>query len=353
MDTTLRQRRRAARARQRLYQVIREVFDEADFEEVETPLLVPAPGMELHVDCFETRFLPQMGAPFGERPLWLHGSPEFAMKRLLAAGWERIFQITKVFRNGEIATNHNPEFTMLEHYRVVNPAEGYEPILRDLEAIGARAAEAIAGGPRVRVGDREVDLSPPWRRMSVAEAFRELAGVELPLDGDAALLRERAVAAGHDPGTATTYEDVFFTVFLSIETKLGWDRPVFLTDWPASMASLARLKASDPRVAERFELYIAGVELANGFFELNDAVEQRQRLVEEREERRALGRPAYPLDERFLEAVGRMPDAAGVATGLDRLLMLLGGWTSIDQVILFPAVEEYAPEDAAPKAARD
>src|SRR5690606_14591168 len=143
------------------------------------------------------------------------------------------------------------------------------------------------------------------------------------------------------------------TVFLSIETKLGWDRPVFLTDWPASMASLARLKASDPRVAERFELYIAGVELANGFFELNDAVEQRQRLVEEREERRALGRPAYPLDERFLEAVGRMPDAAGVATGLDRLLMLLGGWTSIDQVILFPAVEEYAPEDAAPKAARD
>lgn len=339
-ETTLR-RRRSSRIRQQLYRVIRDVFEGEGFDEVETPLLVAAPGMELHVDCFETRFLPQMGARIGERPLWLHGSPEFAMKRLLAQGWERIFQITKVFRNGEIARNHNPEFTMLEHYRVVEAEEGFSPILRDLEGIGAEACRRVRGSESLMVGGKEVDLSPPWERLTVEEAFRSFAGIDLPLDGDAALLRERAVAAGFDPGSAACYEDVFFSVFLSIEPRLGWDRPVFLTDWPASMASLARLKAGDPRVAERFELYVAGMELANGFFELNDEEEQRARLVAEREERIRLGRTAYPLDERFLEAVGRMPDAAGVATGLDRLVMLLGGFEAIDDVLLFPAAEEY------------
>lgn len=334
-------KREAVRARQTLYRIVREVFAEAGFDEVETPLLVPAPGMELHIDCFETRFVPQMSAQGGERPLWLHASPEFAMKRLLADGWERIFQITKVFRNGEIAQNHNPEFTMLEHYRVVREEEGYQPLLGDLEEIGVRAARAIAGGERIRWKGSEVDLTPPWRRMSVKEAFAEFAGVDLPLDGDAELLRERILAAGHDPGSAETYDDLFFTVFLSFETRLGKDRPLFLVDWPASMASLAKLRAVDPHVAERFELYIAGVELANGFFELDDEAEQRRRLVEEREERRRLGRTPYPLDERFLEAVGRLPTSAGVATGLDRLLMILGGWESIEEVLLFPAVTEY------------
>lgn len=333
--------RAAVRARQTLYRVIREVFAEAGFDEVETPLLVPAPGMELHIDCFDTQFRPEMGARAEARPLWLHASPEYAMKRLLADGWERIFQITKVFRNGEVAQNHNPEFTMLEHYRVVAEGEGYEPILGDLEAIGARAAQAISGSPRVRWRGAEVDLRPPWRRLSVAEAFRTYAGIELPLDGDAALLKERMVAAGFDPGSAESFDDLYFTVFLSFEARLGMDEPTFLVDWPASMASLARLKAEDPRVAERFELYIAGVELANGFFELNDAEEQRRRLEEEREERRRLGRPAYPLDERFLEAVGRMPPAAGVATGLDRLVMILGGWERIEDVLLFPAATEF------------
>lgn len=333
--------RAAVRARQTLYRIIREVFAEANFDEVETPLLVPAPGMELHIDCFDTRFRPEMGAQIGERPLWLHASPEYAMKRLLADGWERIFQITKAFRNGEVAQNHNPEFTMLEHYRVVKEEEGYEPILGDLEAIGFRAAQAIRGSPVIRWKEFEVDLTPPWRRLSVADAFRQYAGIELPLDGDARLLKERMVAAGFDPGSAESYEDLYFTVFLSFEPRLGTDKPTFLVDWPASMASLARLKADDPRVAERFELYIAGVELANGFFELNDAEEQRRRLVEEREERIRLGRPAYPLDERFLEAVGRMPPAAGVATGLDRLVMILGGWERIEDVILFPAATEY------------
>ncbi|HLV60480.1 MAG TPA: EF-P lysine aminoacylase EpmA [Fredinandcohnia sp.] len=333
--------RAAVRARQTLYRIVREVFAEAGFDEVETPLLVPAPGMEPHIDCFETRFRPQMGARTGERPLWLHASPEYAMKRLLADGWERIFQITKVFRNGEIAQNHNPEFTMLEHYRVVDEAEGYAPILGDLEAIAYRAALAIAGGSRIRWKGVEVDLTPPWPRLSVREAFATYAGIDLPLDGNARLLRERMIAAGFDPASAETYDDLFFTVFLSFETRLGAGRPVFLTNWPACMASLARLRADDPNVAERFELYIAGVELANGFFELNDAEEQRRRLLAEREERRRLGRPLYPLDERFIEAVGRIPPAAGVATGLDRLLMVLGGWERIEDVLLFPAATEF------------
>nr|PZM93194.1 MAG: EF-P lysine aminoacylase GenX [Pseudomonadota bacterium] len=348
MRGTLR-KQAASRARQMLYRVIRDYFADEGFDEVETPLLVPAPGMELHIDCFETRFVPQMGAQGGRRRLWLHASPEFAMKRLLADGWERIFQITKAFRNGEIAQNHNPEFTMLEHYRVVREEEGYAPLLADLEEIGVRAARVIAGSERIRWRDAEVDLRPPWRRMTVREAFAEYAGVDLPLDGDAGLLRERILAAGLDPGTAETYDDLFFSVFLSFEPRLGRDRPVFLVDWPASMASLARLRRDDPRVAERFELYIAGVELANGFFELNDEAEQRQRLVEEREARRRLGRTPYPLDERFLEAVGRLPPSAGVATGLDRLLMVLGGWTSIEEVLLFPAVEEYAVAEEVPR----
>src|SRR5690554_3837936 len=208
-------KREAVRARQTLYRIVREVFDEADFDEVETPLLVPAPGMELHIDCFDTEFRPEMGSQAKKRPLWLHASPEYAMKRLLADGWERIFQITKVFRNGEVAANHNPEFTMLEHYRVVSEEAGYEPILGDLEAIGHRAALAITGSPLIRWKDAAVDLSPPWRRLSVAEAFREYAGIELPLDGDASLLEERMLAAGFDPGSATSFEDLYFTVFLS------------------------------------------------------------------------------------------------------------------------------------------
>lgn len=342
-------KRAASRARHTLYREIRAYFEGAGFDEVETPLLVPAPGMEPHVDCFETRFVPEMGATGPERPMWLHGSPEFAMKRLLADGWERIFQITKVFRNGEIATHHNPEFTMLEFYRAIGADDeragrGYGPILLDLEELGARGARAIAGGERVRVGGAEVDFTPPWDRLSVAEAFATRAGIELPMDGDAELLLARARERGFDPPpSCTSFDDVFFSIFLTaIEPSLGWTRPVFLVDWPASMAALAKLRSDDPRVAERFELYVAGRELANGYHELNDAAEQRRRLVAEQELRRRLGKAVYPLDERFIEAVGRMPPAAGVAVGLDRLLMILGGFDSIAEVLLFPAAEELA-----------
>lgn len=338
----------AVKARQAMNAAIRSYFGENGFDEVETPLLVPAPGMEPHITVFETRFLPEMGATMGARPLWLHSSPEYAMKRLLADGWERIYFLGKVFRNGEIARNHNPEFTMLEFYRAgledsPRAGRGYGPILMDLEEIALRAAESIAGGPRIRVGGREIDLTPPWDRISVEEAFASRAGIELPLDGDVELLRARGRERGFDlPDSLETFDDLFFSIFLSIEPGLGWPRPTFLVDWPASMASLAKLRVDDPRIAERFELYIGGLELANGFFELNDSAEQRRRLVEEQSWRREHGRPVYPIDERFVEAVGRMPAAAGVALGVDRLLMLLTGAASIDQLLLFPACEELA-----------
>ena len=329
----------AARARQRLYGAIRAYFEAEGFDEVETPNLVVAPGMEPHINLFETTYVPETGVGT-TRTLYLHSSPEYAMKRLLASGWERIFQIGKVFRNGEVAKLHNPEFTMLEFYRA--HVTGHGPLLRDIEAFTLRAAEAIAGSHEVTVEGRTVRLDAPWERLTVAEAFRSRTGIELPMDGDAELLRSRARARGFDVDDAlATYDDIFFSIFLTaIEPTLGATRPTFLVDYPACMASLSRLREDDPNVAERFELYVAGLELANGFFELNDAAEQRRRLVEEQELRRSLGRPVYPLDERFLAAVGRMPPSAGVAVGLDRLLMILGGFATIDEVLLFPLREE-------------
>jgi elongation factor P--(R)-beta-lysine ligase len=324
----------AARARARLATAVRAFLASRGYEEVETPCLVPAPGMEPHLDAFEAPFVPEGGGT--ARPLWLHTSPEYAMKRLLADGFERIFQLARVFRNGEVSATHNPEFTMLEFYRT---GTGYRGIMEDLEALVAEVARALCGGTRLARGGREVEVAPPFDRLTVAEAFAARAGVDLgACGGDGARLRAAARARGLNAGPdGEGFEDAFFRVFLqAVEPGLGFPRPVYLTDWPAPLAALARLEPGG-RWAERFELYLAGLELANGFSELDDAAEQRRRLEAEREERRRLGRPVYPLDERFLEAVGRMPRAGGVAVGLDRLLMILLGAASIDEVLLFPA----------------
>jgi len=328
-----------ARARNRLQTTIRGVLGASGYEEVETPCLVPAPGMEPHLRAFEAEFAPETGG--APRRLYLHSSPEYAMKRLLADGWSRIFQIARVFRNGEVSATHNPEFTMLELYRA---GTDYRGVMEDLEQVVAACARTLhpSGEARLERGGAAVELEPPFERLAVADAFSARAGIDLAAcDGDAARLRDAARARGYDAGPeGEGFDDAFFRVFLAaIEPTLGWPRPTYLVDWPASMAALARLKPGDPRWAERFELYVAGMELANGFSELNDAREQRRRLVEEQALRRRLGRPVHPLDERFLEAVGRMPDAGGVALGLDRLLMLLVGATRIEEVLLFPASE--------------
>ncbi len=326
----------AARARARLQGALRAHLVARGFDEVETPCLVPAPGMEPHIQAFEAAFVPEGGG--APRPLWLHSSPEYAMKRLLADGFERIFQLARVFRNGEISDTHNPEFTLLEMYRAGTDHRG---IMADLEAAVEAGARALhpGGGSRFPWRGRVVDWAAPFDRLTVAEAFAA-AGVDLEAcEGNAGRLRAAARSRGLDPGPdGEGFDDAFFRIFLAaVEPGLGLSRPVYLTDWPASMAALARLRRDDPRWAERFELYAAGVELANGFAELNDAAEQRRRLEEERALRVRLGRAAYPLDERFLDAVGRMPDAGGVALGVDRLLMLLTGAERIGDVLLFPA----------------
>jgi len=321
----------AAATRQTMYAALRRFLAASGFTEVETPLLVPAPGMEPHITACEVAFRPEtdVGSP---RTLYLHTSPEYAMKRLLADGMGPIFQICKVFRNGEVSPAHNPEFTLLELYR---PHADYARIMEDLEGALAEAEAACGGaGPFSR---------RPYERLTVRDALVRHAGVDLRACPDARALARAAEGAGvRLPAGAgeLAFDDVFFHLFLQkVEPALGRDRPVFLTEYPASMAALARLKPSDPAVAERFELYVRGAELANGYSELTDAPEQRRRLEEERALRRRLGRPAYPLDERFLEAVGRMPPSGGVAVGLDRVLMLIAGAASIDEVLLFPAKE--------------
>ena len=331
-------RRVVSRLRARLYAAVRLSLTGMGYEEVETPCLVPAPGMEPHIDAFEARFVPEGGG--APRSLWLHTSPEYAMKRLLADGFERIFQIARVFRNGEVSPTHNPEFTLLEMYRA---GTDYQGIMRDVEVVIEACARSIAGGTRLAAAGVALDLAAPFERVTVADAFARYAGVDLAAcRGDEAELRRALSSAGVAGIRATdAFDDLFFRAFLEkIEPALaGSGRPAFVVDWPAPMAALARLRRSDPTWAERFELYAGGLELANGFSELTDADEQRRRLEEERALRRRLARAAYPLDERFLGALRRMPEAGGVAVGLDRLLMLLAGAGSIDEVLLFPACD--------------
>ncbi|HTN53504.1 MAG TPA: EF-P lysine aminoacylase EpmA [Anaeromyxobacter sp.] len=330
-------RRANARTRARLAAEVRRFLQDRGYEEVETPCLVPAPGMEPHIQAFEAPFLPEGGGP--ARSLFLHTSPEYAMKRLLAEGFPRVFQLSRVFRNGELSRTHNPEFTMLELYRA---GADYRGIMAELEALVEAAARALSpdGRPAARRGGHALDLAAPFETLTVAEAFLRHAGVDLAAcAGDAGRLAAAARAAGHDPGPpGQAFDDVFFRVMLdAVEPRLGVGRPTWLVDWPASMAALSRVKRDDPRWAERFELYAGGLELANGFTELTDAAEQRARLVEEQALRARLGRRVYPLDEPFLAALPRMPEAGGVAVGFDRLLMLLLGAESIDEVLLFPA----------------
>jgi len=328
---------RNARTRTRLAAAVRAGLSALGYEEVETPCLVPAPGMEPHLDAFLAPFRTEVGGR--ERPLWLHTSPEYAMKRLLADGLGRIFQLARVFRNGEISRTHNPEFTMLEFYRA---GSDYRGVMADTERLLEACARALApdGVARAQRRGKAIDLSAPYEVVTVQEAFERHAALDLAAcGGDAARFSAAAKAAGHDPGPGGEgFDDVFFRVMLdAVEPNLGVQRPTWLVDWPASMAALSRLKPGDPRWAERFELYAGGLELANGFTELTDPAEQRARLLGERATRARLGRPLYPLDERFLEALGRMPPSAGVAVGLDRVLMLLTGAESIEEVLLFPS----------------
>ena len=324
----------AARARAKMNSVTRAFFEERSYLEVETPLLVPAPGMEPHITPFETTLdLSETGG--GERTLYLHTSPEYAMKRLLAGGFHRIYQLCKVFRSEPPSVEHNPEFTMLEFYR--SPGD-HETVMTDLEDLLLCLCRAFTGSSLLPCGVR---VETPFPRLSVRKAFFDATGVDIAdfppphVTPFASALREKAGIVG---GEGDSWDDIFFRAFLDlVEPRLGAEQATYLVDYPAHMASLARLREDDPRWAERFELFIGGVELANGFHELADAAEQRARLEAEQEERRKMGVSVPPLDEAFLDAVAELPDAGGVAVGMDRVLMLLMGAKSIDEALLFPA----------------
>ena len=299
------------RERARVLTRVRDFFDARGFLEVQTPVMVPSPGLDLHLAAFEI-----VGGDAGA-PRWLTTSPEYQMKRLLADGWERIFQIAPCFRQGERGARHNPEFAMLEWYRV---HAGVREVMLDTEQLVA----AVTDGT-VRIGGHTIDVTPPLDRLTVCEAFERYAGWS-----EASTLE----AASHD-------EDRFFRTLVDhVEPALARrDRGVFLVDYPAPMASLARRKPADPRVSERFELYVAGVEICNGFGELVDPVEQRARLEHDQQTRRERALPVYPLDDKFLDALSRVPPSGGNALGLDRLVALACGTTEIAAVMAFTADE--------------
>jgi elongation factor P--(R)-beta-lysine ligase len=325
-------RRPALMARLAVLRAMRRWFEEAGFLEVETPALQVSPGMEPHLGAFATE-IREHGAPV-RRTLRLHTSPELAMKKLLVAGAERIFQFARVFRNGERSATHHPEFTMLEWYRA---GAGWRDLVDDCRPL-LRAVSA-AGGGGFRWCGAFCDPDAEWELLSVEEAFRRETGIAvLDLADDVAAFRRAAEAVGIATGADDAWDDVFFRIFLDrIEPRLGLGRPTVLHGWPARMAALARIDPADPRTAERFELYVAGLELANAFGELTDAAEQRRRFEADRALKRRLSGEAWPIDEDFLAALGHgMPASAGIALGFDRLVMLATGAERIEDVLWLP-----------------
>ena len=309
-------------ARNRIRRAIREYFETAGFTEVECAALQISPGNEIHLHAFATEGI---GADGARQRLFLHTSPEFACKKLLAAGERRIFTFSQVYRNRERGRINVPEFTMLEWYRA---EESYDAVIHDCHAI-IKLAAAAAGTRLFRFGGREADATAQPERLSVNEAFTRHAAIDLTAATDAcgapqrAAFARAAAAAGIGIDAGDRWSDIFSRVLTDrIEPNLGLGRATILDRYPRSEAALARAAPDDPRVAERFEMYVCGVELANGFGELTDADEQRRRLEEQMSLKEALHGERYPIDEEFIAALREMPEASGVALGFDRLVML-------------------------------
>lgn len=296
--------RERLRIRAQVIQAVRQFFIDRAYLEVETPSRIPAPAPEYHIDA----------VPSGD--WFLQTSPELCMKRLLAAGYPQIFQICKCFRHGERGDAHLPEFTLLEWYRA---GIDYRDLMEECEDLIRSVAKQLGHGDTVSWGRHVVHLASPWERITLKAAFARYAphSLEETLQNDC-------------------FEETLVT---SVEPHLGRTQPTFLYNYPLSMGALARPHQKDPTVAERFELYVAGMELANAFSELTDVVEQRQRFLAEEERRRQSGKPPYPSPELFLADLASMPASAGIAMGLDRLVMLLTGAARIDDVVAFTPEE--------------
>jgi elongation factor P--(R)-beta-lysine ligase len=327
-------RRPMLRVRGEIVRALRGYFAELDFVEVETPALQVSPGNEIHLQAFATEL-----AYAGRRDRrFLRTSPEFACKKLLAAGEQRIVEFARVFRNGERSPLHHPEFTMLEWYRA---RESYDHVMDDCMAVIARAANT-AGSRQFSWQGRTADPFASAECITVAEAFARHAGIDLlatltASGPDRGQLAARASDADVAIADDDTWGDIFSRVMAErIEPQLGVGRATILDEYPAAMSALARPKSSDLRVAERFEIFLCGVELANGFGELTDADEQRRRLIAQMDSKERTYNERYPIDEDFISALRIMPAACGVALGLDRLVMLAAGATHIEQVLWAP-----------------
>lgn len=286
--------------RARIIAHVRDFFSAGGFLEIETPLRIPAPAPEAHIDAQES----------GD--WFLQTSPELCMKRLLASGYEKIFQICRCFRKGERGSRHLPEMTLLEWYAA---GFNYRDLMRQCEALFCFLAGKMGMGSVLVYQGQTVDLTPPWDRLTVNQAFQRY---------------------GRMSARQALERDCFDEIMgLDIEPQLGLDRPLLLYDYPAACGALARLKPADRSLAERFELYIAGMELCNAFTELTDPSEQRIRFEAENRLRRSNGKSVYPIAEPFLQALNSIPPAAGNALGLDRLVMLFTDAALIDEVVAF------------------
>ena len=343
--------------REQVIQAIRQFFAKENFHEVETPLLVKSPGTEPYLEVFETKLIDEQNQ---QQPAYLLTSPEYAMKKLLAGGLTKIYQICKSFRNREsLGGTHNPEFTILEWYR--SDAD-YLDIMNDLanlilfishhlQAYYQQQTGQFAQEIMERLQDstlsyqgKSYDLSVPYQRLSVTEAFERFVGVRaeqlLTVEG----LRQAAKKQHYPLNGQESWDELFYELFLNeIEPELAkLSRPMIIYDYPLSQAALSKPKADQPQFAERFELYLAGLELGNAFSELTDAQEQESRLKKELVLRQQLGKTAYQLDQDFIAALqSGMPETGGIAVGVDRLVMLFADASDIDQTLFFPAKEMF------------
>jgi len=329
MSETLNPRRlHATRIRHQVESGIREFFLSQGFHETRTPLIVPCPGMETHIRPFQVR-----STAHPNTLAFLPTSPEFAMKRLLVGGLEKIFQLSSAFRDEPTSPTHQPEFTMLEWYRAY---ADYENIMHDTERLFEFLAMKLFQKPTLTFQGQEISVKTPWPRLKVRDLFQEYAGVDLVRHSTQALLANESKRLGLPVNSEDTWDDLYFKIWLNlIEPKLPANRAVFVTRYPTSQAALAKIDedSDGSRWARRFELYAGGVELGNAFDELTDPYEQRKRFIEDMELREKIygpGFPKNPLDEGFLAALEEgMPPSGGIAVGVDRMVMLFSNEAEI------------------------
>ncbi len=326
--------------REKVTKAVRAFFDERGFHEVETPIIISHPPAESYLDVFETTLYDRHRNP---KKAYLSTSPEVSLKKLMVAGLGNCYSLTKSFRNMETQSNlHNPEFTILEWYRV---GATYKDIMKDCEELIAFMYRYMKADGKMKIiyQGTTIDLTSPWERVSVAEAFRKYAHVDFDDFLDRKKANIIAQKKGYRVEKRTTWEELFHQIFLNeVEPRLGRSRPTILYDFPASMGALAKKKKSDPRFAERFEFYIAGLELGDCYSELTDWKEQEERFKKEIREIRRLGKTQYEYDKDFIKAlkVG-LPECAGIAVGVDRLVMLFADVVNINDTLFFPAEEEF------------